>query len=118
MKASRAMADTTERTDTRDKCFKLDRVCRCCGAKRGHAHHIIHGNRKPIHELWNRITLCPTCHAAVHGDTIIDFMGHQLSGWMLLLAILDKWRGHEGYRWEPVYAHAKLNAEKQIGRIK
>lgn len=118
-KAARVAAQTEKRHDSRKECFKLDSyTCRCCGKRfRGHAHHIIHGNRKPIHDLWNLITLCPDCHAAVHGEAIIDFMGRELSGWMLMLAVLEKWRGREGYRWSEVYAHAQLNAEKQINRM-
>jgi len=79
---------------------------------------IIHGNRKPIHDIWNRITLCDTCHDAVHGKCEVEFMGKVLRGWMLMLAILDKWKLSVEYRWAEVYEHAKTQAEKQEGRMK
>jgi len=44
-------------------------------------------------------------------------MGQKLRGWMLMLAILDKWKLSVEYRWAEVYEHAKIQAEKQKEKV-
>ena len=118
-KAEAALRIAEAKREFRRLCFERDSYkCRCCGqADCGNSHHIIHGHREPIHDLSNRITLCLRCHDAVHGRYKIEIGGVLLSGWILMLAILDNLKGREGYRWEPVYEEVKINAEKQRARV-
>ncbi len=79
--------------------FKLDGgLCRGCGKQAGEVHHIIHGWRKKINELWNGICLCRTCHDGVHRG--IKYAGKRMTGKEFMMQILLRYRDAVDDRWE------------------
>jgi transcriptional regulator with XRE-family HTH domain len=62
-------------------------ACRCCGSKAALAvHHIIEWTETRRHDLQNLITLCGSCHAAIHGGTC----EHHAGFWAAMLRAMEE----------------------------
>ncbi len=80
------------------ECRRLDdELCRGCGKPADEIHHIIHGWRKKIHELWNGICLCRACHDGIHNG--IKYAGKRMTGREWMMHILLMYRNTVEDRW-------------------
>lgn len=98
-------ADIFEQKIFRDAVFVLDKVCRGCGINRGQAHHIVYKAHCPEWartDARNGITLCPQCHKNVHEK-----------GAEAMIAILDKYKNTDVWRWDWAYEQVCLRAERE-----
>lgn len=94
--------------------FKLDGgLCRGCGKTADDPHHIVHGWRKKINELWNGICLCRACHTGTHQGIKYSgrlSWGRRLTGGEFMMNILLMYRDTVEDRW----AEARLELYKKL----